>query len=51
MTDAFATLELPQTAALTEEQVRAAYFAKSKVPEATPRSTRPLSCSWRRTNV
>ena len=34
MTDAFATLELPQTAALTEEQVRAAYFAKSKVPEA-----------------
>lgn len=34
MTDAFTTLELPQIAALTEEQVRAAYFAKSKMPEA-----------------
>ena len=34
MTNAFTTLGLPQTASLTEEQVRAAYFARSKSPEA-----------------
>lgn len=32
MTNAFAILSLPATAALTEEQVRAAYFEKSKEP-------------------
>lgn len=30
MPDAFATLDLPRSAALTEEQVRSAYFEKSK---------------------
>ena len=34
MTDAFAILDLPQTASLSEEQVRAAYFEKSKAPGA-----------------
>ncbi len=34
MTDAFAVLELPRAATLTEEQVRVAYFEKSKAPEA-----------------
>ena len=34
MTNAFATLELPPSPSLTEEQVRAAYFAKSKQPSA-----------------
>ena len=32
--DAFATLDLPATASLGEEQVRAAYFEKSKAPDA-----------------
>ncbi len=32
--DAFATLDLPRRAALSEEQVRAAYFEKSKAADA-----------------
>lgn len=34
MTDAFTTLGLPPMASLSEEQVRAAYFEKSKIADA-----------------